>query len=155
MFLAGIETDFNYQVSQSFAVYGSLGLLNAEFDDFVTAEGNFNGRDQAHAPKYTFSLGAEYNHLNGFFARLDANGKDSFYFSDSHNQQSKSYQTYNLRLGYQSDSWSVTLWGNNIFDKTYATRGFFFGLEPPNYESKEYLQLGAPRHVGVSFDYEF
>jgi len=151
----GIETDFNYQVSQSFAVYGSLGLLNAEFDDFVTAEGNFSGRDQAHAPSYNFSLGAEYQNLNGFFARLDANGKDSFYFSDSHDQQSKSYQSYNLRLGYQADAWSVTLWGNNIFDKKFATRGFFFGLEPPNYESKEYLQLGAPRHLGVSFDYEF
>ncbi len=151
----GIETDFNYQISQSIAVYGSLGLLNAEFDDFVTAEGNFNGRDQAHAPKYTFSLGAEYQNINGFFARIDANGKDSFYFSDSHDQQSKSYQSYNLRLGYQADAWSVTLWGNNIFDKKFATRGFFFGLEPPNYESTQYLQLGSPRHMGVSFDYEF
>jgi len=151
----GIETDFNYQVSQSINVYGSLGLLNAEFNDFVTAEGNFNGRDQAHAPSYTFSLGAEYHNLNGFFARLDANGKDSFYFSDSHDQQSKSYQTYNLRLGYQADAWSVTLWGNNIFDKKFATRGFFFGLEPPNYENTQYVQLGSPRHLGVSFDYEF
>jgi len=151
----GIETDFNYQISQSIAVYGSLGLLNAEFDDFVTAEGNFNGRDQAHAPNYTFSLGAEYQNINGFFARIDANGKDSFYFSDSHDQQSKSYQSYNLRLGYQADAWSVTLWGNNIFDKKFATRGFFFGLEPPNYESTQYLQLGSPRHMGVSFDYEF
>lgn len=151
----GVETDFNYQINQSFVVYGSLGLLNAEFDDFVTTDGNFSGRDQAHAPNYTFSLGTEYHNLNGFFARLDANGKDSFYFSDSHDQQSKSYQSYNLRLGYQADAWSVTLWGNNIFDKKFATRGFFFGLEPPNYENTQYVQLGSPRHLGVSFDYDF
>jgi outer membrane receptor protein involved in Fe transport len=151
----GIETDFNYQLNNNFDVYGSLGLLRAQFDDFVTTEGNFNGRDQAHAPRYNFSLGAQYHMLNGFFVRLDANGKDSFYFSDSHQQQSKSYQLYNLRIGYEKDNWSVMLWGNNIFNKQFATRGFFFGLEPPNYENKLYTQLGSPRHVGISFDYEF
>ena len=151
----GIETDFNYQLNSSINIFGSVGLLNAEFDDFTTTEGSFAGRDQAHAPSYNFSLGADYHHLNGFFARIDMNGKDSYYFSDSHDQQSKSYQHYNLRVGYEKNAWSVTLWGNNIFDKQYATRGFFFGLEPPNYENKLYTQLGSPRHIGVSFDYEF
>jgi outer membrane receptor protein involved in Fe transport len=151
----GIETDFTYLLNDNFDVYGSLGLLKAQFDDFVTTEGNFNGRDQAHAPHYNFSLGIQYHTLKGFFARLDATGKDSFYFSDSHDQQSKSYQLYNLRIGYEKDNWSVTLWGNNIFNKKYATRGFYFGLEPPNYENKLYTQLGSPRHLGVSFDYEF
>ena len=151
----GIETDFTYMLNDNFDVYGSLGLLRAQFDDFVTAEGSFNGRDQAHAPRYNFSLGVQYHTLNGFFVRLDANGKDSFYFSDSHEQQSKSYQTYNLRVGYEQDNWSLTLWGNNIFNKKYATRGFYFGLEPPNYENKLYTQIGSPRHLGISFDYEF
>lgn len=151
----GIETDFNYQASTSIDIFGSLGLLKAEFDDFITTEGNFNGRDQAHAPQYTFSLGAEYHNLKGFFARLDITGKDSFFFSDSHDQQSKSYQLYNLRVGYEKDNWAVTLWGNNIFNKKYATRGFFFGLEPPNFEDTLYLQLGNPRHLGISLEYTF
>ena len=151
----GIETDFAFQATDNLNIYGSLGLLKAEFDDFVTSEGNFNGREQAHAPSYSFSLGAEYQHLNGFFARIDVSGKDSFYFSDSHDQQSEAFTTTNLRVGYQSDSWEVTLWGNNIFDKQYATRGFYFGLEPPNYEDRLYTQLGSPRHLGLSFDYNF
>ncbi|MCF6317899.1 MAG: TonB-dependent receptor [Proteobacteria bacterium] len=151
----GIETDFSYQLSSSIDIYGSLGLLKAQFDDFVTTQGSFNGRDQAHAPNYNFALGIDYHLLNGFFARLDLNGKDSFYFSDSNNQQSKSYQLTNLRVGYEKNNWSVTLWGNNVFDKKYATRGFFFGLEPPNFENKLYTQLGSPRHIGVSFDVEF
>ena len=151
----GIETDFTYTLNDNFDVYGSLGLLNARFDDFVTTQGSFNGRDQAHAPLYNFSLGVQYHKLNGFFARFDANGKDSFYFSDSHSQQSKSYQLYNLRVGYEKEHWSVSLWGNNIFNKSYATRGFFFGLEPPNYEDKLYTQQGSPRHLGISFSFEF
>ena len=76
----GIETDFAFQATDNLNIYGSLGLLTAEFDDFVTSEGTFNGRQQAHAPSYSFSLGAEYQHLNGFFARIDVSGKDSFYF---------------------------------------------------------------------------
>ena len=151
----GIETDFNYLLSDNFDVYGSLGLLNAKFDDFVTSEGNFNGRTQAHAPRYNFSLGVQYHSIQGFFARLDATGKSSFYFSDSHEQQAKSYQLYNLRIGYEKDNWQLSLWGNNIFNKKYATRGFYFGLEPPNYNDKLYTQLGSPRHIGLSFDFEF
>ena len=151
----GIETDFSYMINDNLDFYGSLGLLSAHFDDFITAEGSFNGRDQAHAPSYNFSLGVQYHIFNGFFVRLDANGKDSFYFSDSHTQQSKSNQLYNLRVGYEKDKWSIMLWGNNIFNKQYATRGFYFGLEPPNYEDKLYTQLGSPRHIGVSFDIEF
>jgi outer membrane receptor protein involved in Fe transport len=151
----GLEADINYQVNPSLDLFGSLGLLQAEFDDFETTEGSFDGRDQAHAPSYSFSLGSQYHHLNGFFARIDVTGKDGFYYSDSHNQQSDSYTLTNIKLGYKKDRWSAYLWGNNVFDKNYGTRGFFFGLEPPNYEEKLYLQFGNPRHLGVSFDYEF
>jgi outer membrane receptor protein involved in Fe transport len=151
----GLESDFNYHLNSNIDIYGSLGLLQAEFDDFSTTEGDFAGRDQAHAPSYSFSLGAEYHNLSGFFARIDASGKDSFFFSDSHDQQSKSYQLYNLRVGFERNNWALTLWGNNIFNKKYATRGFFFGLEPPDFADKLYTQQGSPRHLGVSFDYEF
>ncbi|MBL4658893.1 MAG: hypothetical protein JKY19_00930 [Alcanivoracaceae bacterium] len=58
-------------------------------------------------------------------------------------------------LGVLYDNWSLSFWGNNIFNKIHATRAFFFGLEAPNFEDKLYVQLGAPRHLGASFDYEF
>jgi len=151
----GLESDFSYLLSSNFNLFGSVGLLKAQFDNFSTGLGDFDGRDQAHAPRYNFSLGLEYHRLNGFFARFDASGKDSFFFSDTNSQQSKSYQVYYLRIGYEKESWSVTLWGNNIFNKKFATRGFFFGLEPPNYEDTLYTQLGSPRHLGLSFDFNF
>lgn len=151
----GIETDFNYQLSTSFDIFGSVGILRAKFNDLVTTQDGSNDKTQAHAPNYTFSLGVQYQNLNGFFIRLDITGKDSFYFSDSNAQQSQTYQLANIRIGYQADNWNVSLWGNNIFNKQYATRGFYFGLEPPDYADKLYTQLGSPRHLGVSIDYSF
>ena len=151
----GLEADFNFQYNQNWDFFGSLGLLETKFDEFVGANGQIEGRDQAHAPGYQFSLGAEYHHIDGFFARIDLNGKDEFYFSDSHNQLSNDYMLTNLKLGYEKTSWGVFLWANNVFDEEYATRGFFFGLEPPNYEDTLYVQKGNPRHVGMTFEYEF
>ena len=49
----------------------------------------------------------------------------------------------------------IKAWVNNIFDKRYAIRGFYFGLIPPNYEDKLWLSYGDPRHYGISIEYEF
>ena len=63
-------------------------LLNAEFDQFVTPQVSISGRDQAHAPNYTFAMGGVYRHVSGAFARLDFAAKDEFYFDVSHDQKS-------------------------------------------------------------------
>ena len=46
-------------------------------------------------------------------------------------------------------------WANNIFNTTYAIRGFYFGLEPPLYEDKLYLSYGEPFTIGLSLNYKF
>ncbi len=151
----GIEADWRYQINRNWSFHGALGLLDATFSDYVTAEENFNGRKQAHAPDYTFNLGFLYQGDTGFFARADLNGADEFYFSDSHQQKSDSYELLNLKLGYQADQWSVYLWGRNVLDENYAVRGFFFGLEPPNYADTLYTHLGDPQHFGLTAQFSF
>ncbi len=151
----GLEADWRYQINRNWSFHGALGLLDATFSDYVTVEDNFNGRQQAHAPDYTFNLGFLYQGDNGFFARADLNGADAFYFSDSHQQKSDSYELLNLKLGYQADQWSVYLWGRNVLDETYAVRGFFFGLEPPNFEDTLYKHLGDPQHFGLTAQFDF
>ena len=49
----------------------------------------------------------------------------------------------------------VSLWSKNIFNAKYTTRGFFFGLEPPNYEDKLYLSYGEPFTIGITLNYKF
>lgn len=152
----GIEADASWQLTNDWRLFGSLGLLETEFDDFVTSERNLNGREQAHAPGYQFALGAEYRHTTGWFGRLDVTGKDEFFFSDSHDQLSQSYELVNLRLGYEGQQWSASVWGRNLTDENYATRGFFFGLDPRiGFADALYVQRGDPSQVGATLSMEF
>ena len=151
----GLEADWLYQINRNWQLHGSLGLLNATFSDYVTVDDNFNGRKQAHAPDYTFNLGFSYLGDTGWFARADLNGSDGFYFSDSHDQQADSREILNLKLGYQADSWSVYAWGRNVLDENYAVRGFYFGVEPPDFADTLYKHLGDPKHFGVTAQFQF
>ncbi|MCF6301189.1 MAG: TonB-dependent receptor [Proteobacteria bacterium] len=151
----GLEADWRYSVSRHFSLHGSLGLLHATFVDYVTVDADFSGREQAQAPNYQFNLGAEYIADGGFFARVDINGRDGFYYSNSHDQKSDAYSLVNFKLGYEAQSWALYLWGRNIFNKQYTTRGFFFGLEPPDFPDTLYTQLGDPSHFGISAEFNF
>lgn len=151
----GIEMDWLYQINRNWSFHGAVGLLDATFSDYVTVDENFNGREQAHAPDYTYNLGLTFQGDTGWFARADFNGSDGFYFSDSHNQKSDNKDLLNLKIGYQANTWAVYAWGRNVLDESYSVRGFYFGLEPPNYEDTLYKHLGDPQHFGVTAQFDF
>lgn len=151
----GLEAEFNWQVHSRVNVFGSLGLLETELDDYVAGTRVLDGREQAHAPGYTYAIGMNVGGPDGWYGRIDLAGKDAFFFSDSHDQRSESYDLLNARVGYAAGSWEVFAWGRNLTDESYATRGFFFGNEPPNFPDTLYIQRGAPRHYGVTARFNF
>jgi len=151
----GLEADVRWYPNDDLEFYATIGLLNAEFDEFVTPQVSISGRDQAHAPNYTLATGGVYRHESGWFTRVDFTAKDEFYFDVSHDQQSESYSVTNARIGYQSEKWTTQLWLRNVFDERYAVRGFFFGNEPPNFPPALFIRQGDPRQIGVSFDMRF
>jgi len=63
----------------------------------------------------------------------------------------------NSSLEYTNGSWSVVVWGRNLANKEYQTRGFgTFGNNPGNgYTTELYTQLGTPRTAGVTLSYDF
>ena len=153
----GLEADLRWSpfASLDLYLYLNLGLLDASFDRYTSATGDLSGRDQAHAPGYTFALGGRYSHHSGWFFQLDASGKDAFYFDVSHNQRSEAYELLNARAGFEADRWSLTLWARNLGDERYAVRGFFFGNEPPDFPPALYTRLGDARQLGITFNLEF
>ena len=151
----GLEADGRWLPTDRLELYANLGLLRARFNDFVTPQVDASGRDQAHAPRYTFAAGAVYRHESGWFGRIDVTGKDEFYFDVSHDQVSQAYSLTNARLGFEADRWTAQLWLRNAFDERYAVRGFFFGNEPPLFPPTLYIRQGDPRQLGVTFDMRF
>jgi outer membrane receptor protein involved in Fe transport len=151
----GLEAELRYRPDGSWSGYASVGLLKAVFTEFLTADANLGGRDQAHAPHFTAAVGGAYRHPSGWFARLDVSARDEFYFDVSHNQKSNAYGIANATLGYDNERFTVQLLARNIFDEHYAVRGFYFENEPPDFPTKLYIRQGDPRQLGITLDVRF
>lgn len=151
----GLEVDLRWNPAEAWDLYANLGLLNARFDTFITPQVDLSGREQAHAPSYNAAVGGRYSHPSGFFARIDISARDEFFFDVSHDEKSQAYVLTNARVGYATGNWTVQLWARNLFDEDYAVRGFFFGIEPPDFPPALYTRFGDPRQLGVSVDMSF
>ena len=112
---------------------------------------------------YQFFVGAEYRAPWGFYARLEFEGKDEFFFSDSRRFSdrpqdliSEPYELWNAALGYERERWDIRVWGRNLTDEDYAIRGFYFPNDPRDgYTERGWFQLGDPRRYGVTVNLKF
>lgn len=149
----GLEIEGSYLLTDNLLISGSAGYLDTKINDFVTKSGlNQDGREQAQAPKYQYAFSARYNVTDELYAMLGVEGKDDYYFSDSHNAKAPNTNLVNVSLGYEAENWAVRAWARNVFDETVPTRGFEFGNNPlDGYTSQTYIQLGEPRVAGVTF----
>ncbi|MDC0145562.1 TonB-dependent receptor [bacterium] len=155
----GWNLDFKLMPTDDFESYFNMGILKTRIDSYsYTLDEStiieFDKRESAHAPYYTISWGFTKYYPNFNFG-FNVESKDKFYFSDSHNQKSEPYSISNIHFDYKLNSnTEISLWSKNIFNKKYATRGFYFGLEPPLYENKLYLSYGDPFTIGMTLNYK-
>ena len=156
----GLEIQTNYYPNDSLHLFANLGLLKSEFDEYENPDPDsidLEGRAPAQSPEYQYNVGFDFMLLNNIQFKADVEGKDSFYFSNSHNEESSAYTLLNTSISYFGDDWTITLWGKNLTDEIYETRGFgTFGNNPANgYITEEYTQLGDPRTFGITLRYDF
>jgi iron complex outermembrane receptor protein len=172
----GIEIEAAWQVSENINLYGSLGLLKTEFNDFIIADNlSLSGEEQAHAPNYQFNIGVNYQPTDAWLFNISLDGKDEFYFSDTRyydyndndsiefdeaipekEVKSEAMVLLNASISYLADNWQVKLWGRNLTDENYANRGFYFPNDPRDgYTPKQYTLLSEPLVFGVTLDYQF
>ncbi len=168
----GLEVELTYMMSERFTVDASLGLLDAEFGSYPNADSNGNdltGNRLPSAPEVSFNLGGQYylpvDALDAdVLFRLDYVYRDDFY-NTAENEQSRTlatgdvvqygwvddYQLINARIGLLSraDTWSISLYGQNLADEEYLTetRRDFLGTLRHFH--------GLERTVGVELEYRF
>ncbi len=169
-FSLGTELEMQWRGWDAAHLYASVGLLQSEFDDFLSLTHidadleqmppvpyDLSGRAVAHAPEYQAVLGANWfiNQYLTFNTQVEL--KDEFYLSDRHQLKSDAYEIINLNLNYQQSDWQVNLFVRNLTDEAVQTRGFgSFGNDPRNfYETEAYFQFAAPRIVGINASVEF
>ena len=146
----GLEASLGWRPVERLALGTTLGLLHTEFIGYHYGVRDLDGREQAHAPGYQYSLSAQWGGGEGWMARADYSGVDAFYFDTSHDQRSEPYALLNLKAGFTRGPWSAEAWVRNVTNENYAVRGFYFELEPPDFASKLYLQRGDGRLAGIT-----
>ena len=150
----GLELNVDLQANEVLNIFARFGLLKTEIKNWQSRP-DLEGRAQAHAPEKSYALGLNWSISDQASLSIDIVGKSSFYYSDSHNNKSKSYSLTNISYDYFIDSWTYTIWARNVFDEYYSTRGFYFGNEAPDFADTLYERHGDPRHVGISVRYDF
>ena len=138
---------------ETLRVRGTLGLLHTEYIDYLYGDRNLDGRDQAHAPSWQYSLAWNGSDRAGLMVRADMTGSDAFYFDASHDQRSEPEPSSISRRAGRGPAGRPTSGAATSFDENYAVRGFYFGLEPPEFANKLYVQRGDPRQFGVTVEW--
>jgi iron complex outermembrane receptor protein len=151
----GVEASASWQPLPALQFGATVGLLQTDYIGYQYGDRDLDGREQAHAPSYQYSLSAQWGGDEGWMARADLNGSDAFYFDASHDERSQPYTLLNLKAGYAQGPWSVFAWARNATDEKFAVRGFYFGLEPPDYANKLYVQHGDGRLMGVTLQWRW
>ncbi|MDP5458864.1 TonB-dependent receptor [Alishewanella sp. SMS8] len=153
----GIEMENRYQAHATLQLFVNVGYLRSKLGQYVTDGGlDLTGRDQAHAPRVNFSIGADWFLNEQWSLQAGVQGRSSFYYSDGHNAKAAASEQVNLRLNYQVAQWQIAAWLRNAFEEETGVRGFYFGNDPRDeYAPKVYEQFAEPRRFGVTASYSF
>ena len=158
--IQGFEWENMLNVSSNLSMDASLGYLKTWVDKFIyfASEGmetSGGDREAAMSPVITGSLRLNYANDSGIFGSIRSSYKSGYFYSDSHNEKAEPYTLTNLALGKSFGKTTATVWIRNAFDERFTTRGFYFGLIPPDYPDQLWKSYGDPRQIGVSMDYKF
>ena len=155
--LNGFEGEFQCNLKSSLKIHSSLGLLNTFVEEFsystINGTSIGGGRESSMAPKITSSFGVKYE-MNQKYISTNTSFKSGYYFSDSHDNKSSQYSLTNVTFGKSFQNFDVKIWIQNLFDTRYTTRGFYFGLIPPDYPNQLWKSYGDPRQLGITLDYK-
>ena len=153
----GVEWEMTWQIKNNLMLASSLGLLQTKITEHNDSNPNaftLENRAAAHAPEYSYATSVNYDLSDKLTAILEVQGKDEFYYSDSHNYQSQSYNLVNARLVYTANDFELSAYINNASDKDYGVRGFSgWDADPRSgdgFDETEFQQLGSPKVIGMS-----
>jgi outer membrane receptor protein involved in Fe transport len=152
----GLEGSLRWLATRRVELGASLGVLRTQYRDFAIDGVAVPNREQPHAPRWQAAVDATWRGDGGWYARADLTGTGGFYFDVPPNDtRTGGYVLAHLRGGWEGPRWSAAAYVRNVADRDYPVRGFYFGNEPPDFPSRLYTQLGAPREWGVTLEYRY
>jgi len=147
----GVELELTAVPTDRLTITAAGGYNEAELDEDAPSEGGAAGDRVANVPRFTVSLSGDYrfpvsDSFEGVVRvdyRLVGDSYNSFPSNPAADRQS-SYDLGNVRIGIESDSWSLFAFVNNIWDERAEQRVIrdFLGNKDVYY--------AEPRTMGVN-----
>lgn len=158
----GAELEGNLQASNDIEFFINLGLLETKvkslnvFDLDSNSFDSRNGRDQAKAPSWQYTVGGEYLINSNLKLKIEFEGRDQSYYGYYHDGQLDGYNQMHASINYQLGSIDLTFWARNLTNENYAVHGLYFAADARNgWKNEIYKQSGAPRTFGLNAAYSF
>lgn len=149
----GVEADFAARLTREIHMFGSLGIIEAKYDDYKENMGsgleNYNGNHMTNTPAYTADLGIKYRNKAGIFAMTDIHRFGKTYFSKNNSDHFKRDEItlVNAKIGWETESgFEAYVYARNLFDKEYFTE---------TVEEYNLFLAAEPRTIGVQVGYRF
>ncbi|WP_324171835.1 TonB-dependent receptor [Sulfurimonas sp.] len=142
----GIEFDLNYQASTNINVFAAMGYNITKLEDYSDSQGNYSGNYNPHAPKYNYNLGAKYRDGSGYFGKFDITGYGKTYLDKANKYSKDAYNLVNTKIGYETESYDLYFYANNLFDKIHNANGEING---------QVVTYSEPREIGIQLAYRF
>lgn len=153
----GIELELSARPLRGLKIKGSFAYTRSEYDDYkvdatqTKPAVDFSDKDVPFVPDYTGNLGMTYRTMNGFFVGADYIHTGRVFMNNENTLKQGSYNLVNAKIGYESDSFEIYLWSNNIFEEKYATAYVDFREN----QGGLWARPGNPRTIGVTIGYNF
>ena len=162
----GAEAALRAQLTEGLGVNVNYGYTHAEFKDYITniktgdnekpvEDVDYSGNYVPFVPQHTLSLNGQYTWrfgenkaLRELTCNLGYAGAGKIYWTEANNVSQSFYGTVNARISALFGNIQVDVWGQNIFDKEYAT--FYFESMKRGFKQK-----GRPAQVGVDLRWRF
>jgi len=156
--IVGAEFEFQWLPIDNLFINLGLGLLDAEYEDFVLPTGDFSGNTITMSPEVTFNGLIQYDiffdNSSKVTLQTDFSYQDDVSFDALNNPLlgEEAYWLFNATVSWSSadDSWEVAAFGRNLGDEEYLVYAFdlsFFGFNEE--------MLGTPQSYGIDVTYRF
>ncbi len=174
MNIRGFETDFEFLATERFSVFGGLGLMDSEIEKNINRPLSV-GNPVPQSPEQTYNLGFQFDvpfsaDVN-LFIRTDwqyvgdmwfhtlqgeqtPNIWQAFFFpgitTDFSQSKRDSFETVNMRVGFEAEEWTLTAWARNLTDERYLEE-----VIPAPEFGGSFLHQAAGSSFGVDLKYRF
>jgi iron complex outermembrane recepter protein len=156
----GGELEINAKPAPALDTFANLGIVHSRITEYggplVGSQGNpledLKGNQLAMAPSFDAAIGTQWRHPWGVFIRPEVQFIGRYFADNNNNISQDPHQILNLRLGYEWERAGVYLWGKNLGQAHYLTRGSTTSLTG---DERLIGVAGSPRTIGASAQVEF